>query len=215
MIKGPLGIWEFPILNNLVSRAAMLQAQNQRQVTGETKEVQAENGDGTVVVREVERVETPVEREQDDIIFPTEEGTEKQNRSIPVERADRDETVFIEQKDVVLNSRVDFEPSTVDIEGERISSPIKGDGFLKSFLVVVDSDQFDTFLEVDNSNIVREPYTELAQVTNELENISAYQKNGDYVISMRDYPFRQFVSAGIKPKTTPITVKRVRMEVER
>lgn len=221
MAKGPLGIWNFPILTRLVTRVVsentFTTESGSSEQGGENKEPPDEEQQqqtNTVVVREIERVPVPVEKEDSGIEFPTQEGTEKENRAVPVEREDRDETVFIEQKDVTLTDRVDFEPSSEDIEGDVISSPIQGQGVLKSFLVVVDSDQFQPFVEIDNSDVIREPFTEIQQVSSELEDISAYEDSGKFVFSIQDYPFQDFASVGIKPEEVPITIERIRVELE-
>lgn len=222
MTKGPLGIWNFPILTRIVTRVASVSAfstngGSQEEVETEDTQKQQqeqEQEENTVVIREIERVEVPVEKEDSGIEFPTQEGTEKQNRAVPVEREDRDETVFIEEKNVTLTDRVDFEPSSENIEGDVISSPVQGQGVLKSFLVVVDSDQFQPFVEIDNSDVIREPFTEIQQVSSELDGISAYEDSGMFVFSIQDYPFQDFASVGIKPEETPITIERIRVELE-
>lgn len=215
MIQGPLGVWKFPILNSLITRVVSTTSQAESNDDPSEEEVkEAEEDDRVVVVREVEQVPVSMEEEDSGIEFPMKEGQEQKDRGIPIEDETSDETLFIEQKDVELTSRVNFEPSTEDIEGNRIASPVEGEGTLKAFLVVVDSPDFEVFAEIDDSDIVRESFSELSTVSNELESISAYQDGDKHVVAIRGYPFQEFASAGIKPTSVPITVERIRMEIE-
>lgn len=222
MIEGPLGIWNFPLLNRMVSSGVLSQSEGASSTTVERTVVVKEQKEKGGKTEMDEDNHTPLEtfeganrtdKDRDDPV--TFEETVEQTGAVPVEDETADETFFIEERDVVLNSSVQYEPSSDDVNGDTNILPFRGEGTLDSVLVIVDSDQFEPFIEIDDEDVVKESFSDLQAVSNELESISAYEKDGQYVFSATGYSFQDWMSTGMRPLDTPVTIDRIRVEVSK
>lgn len=143
------------------------------------------------------------------IILSEEQG----QQPIELEEEEDDELFFIDEEDITVNGGVNFSPTSRDENGEVSQLPISGEGELDDFLVISETNQFEVTVEVDGYNVVDDTYQNLAGSTNELTHVSAYKRNGTYVVAVQDYSFKERFDAGVTPTSPPLTLKKFRTEV--
>jgi len=125
-----------------------------------------------------------------------------------------DELYYIQDKDVTLTNQTWYSPTGKDELMGIQNLPVKVEGTLDNFLVIADSSDFNVRVSIDEADVVKESYTDLAAVQNELTHVSAYEDEGSYVVSVTDYPFRERFNAQIRPTNPPLQLSRIRAELK-
>ena len=141
-----------------------------------------------------------------DELEDTEEPQTEEPKKVQLEDK---ELTFFERKNITRSTP--FDPESKD---GKESFPIRGRGSIDNILVQSESDTFGLFLRVDDDDIIdNESFTYLNSISQELSHISAYQRtDGDYIVSITDYPFTESVEFSIIP-TEETTFTLIRPEV--
>lgn len=130
----------------------------------------------------------------------------------PADVEDESEDLFFVQNENVMK-KVEFTPLSSDkptpLDGPGF--PVHAQGRLDSFIVVSDSRNFEVQVTVDNSDVVDDTFSRLATIQQELTHISAYQTQEKFVVSVQDYPFREFLNIIITP-SEEIEFELIRVE---
>jgi len=141
------------------------------------------------------------------------QGEPLQDKQTVNEAEPDDELYYIQDTDVTLNNQTWYSPSGTDELMGIQSLPINVEGELDSFLVIANSKDFRVRVSIDETDIISESYSDLATMQNELRHVSAYEKSGQYVVLVTDYPFRERFDVGIRPTSTPLSIDKTRVEV--
>lgn len=125
---------------------------------------------------------------------------------------DDDELYYIQDTGVRLTNNTWYSPKGEDELGGIQNLPLKVEGTLDNFLVIAESPYFKVRVSVDETDVIKDSYTDLAEISNELTHVSAYQKNGSYVVSVFDYPFRERIDTSVRPTNGALDITRIRTE---
>lgn len=81
---------------------------------------------------------------------------------------------------------------------------ITGTGTVYQILIESPSNDFEVYIMIDDSIIFDKPYSWFSDYTEELQNISAYLRDGKYYLSIRNLPFQEKLNVNIKVNTSII-----------
>jgi len=146
------------------------------------------------------------------------EDSDESGRVVPDfdDDEDDDEIIFIEERDVTLQTGVWNKPAADDTLSDLQNVPIEVSGHLDDFLVVADSTEYSVKVEVDDHNIVDDTFNFLRSYSDELSKISAYDTlDDDFVVAVGDYEFDERFNVEIKPNSEDVTFTIIRVEIER
>lgn len=99
-----------------------------------------------------------------------------------------------------------------DTDGEDL--PFNFEGQLNSLVVIADSDDFGVTVRVDDSEVVSDDYSQLSKYSDDLPNLSAYERNGQYIVVVTEYPFREVFSCTVDPHSE-VHFEKIRVEAVR
>lgn len=96
------------------------------------------------------------------------------------------------------------------LSGSRTMLDLSGRGTLRELLIIADSPDLLVALEVDSRQIVNHRLTELMEVSDLLENIDVFERNGSYVFRISSVHFLNRLRNILVPLTpsAQATVKR-------
>lgn len=155
-------------------------------------------------------------RSESDLTFEeklilSEEMFWRKNQVEVIEESDR--PFFVEMRDFTKNSP--FGPrrqdDATDPSDKQDDFPIKGRGKLDNLLIIADSDQYELNVAVDDRDVVDDSYSSLSSISDELEHVSAYNRDNEFITLVTDYPFEEGLYVTIKPLES-IFFYRVRAE---
>jgi len=161
-----------------------------------------------------------VDTEQDTADIPSNVGGELKGISEQVDFGPGDSSDKIRPTDKEVNrEELVFSQDTERIESRSFRPhddlPLRASGEIDNILMKSQSKDFRIYVEVDDAKVVDSAsYTELETVSNELSNISAYQRSdGSYVVNISDYPFSNDIDVSIAPQSQ-MTFDLVRTEIK-
>lgn len=117
-----------------------------------------------------------------------------------------DEVILIEEKNEEYHT--DHTPEEVD----KPSLPIVDEGELNSLVVIADDKEFKLTVRVDDNHVVDDTFEDLTRYSNDLPNVSAYERGSSAVIVVTEYPFVDRFSCHITPEKR-INFEKIRVEV--
>jgi len=90
----------------------------------------------------------------------------------------------------------------IPIQGERIVINKQGYGVLKEFLVKAESPNFQVRIVKDDEPLVWGGYQHYAEISQEVEEIEAYETDGLYVFKALDIEFKESLFVSVYTKET-------------
>lgn len=92
--------------------------------------------------------------------------------------------------------------------------PINASGQVDNILILSQDKTFSVYLEADDDRLLdNKSWSTINSNSQELPHVGGYQKqNGDYVLSISDYPFNEKLDFSIQP-TQETTFRTIRVEV--
>lgn len=130
----------------------------------------------------------------------------------PEKQESREEVIVIDQRDIT-RSRT-FSPTKNDTQDNTITFPIRDEGVLDSFVLQGNSDQFSVKVEIDDNTILDDEYTTIETFSDQLSHAGAFSRNGNFIVSVSNYPFNERVNIEITPLGgTEILFDLVRAEI--
>lgn len=127
-----------------------------------------------------------------------------------------DEVVFIEEREISLQTGVWNKPAADDTLSDLQKVPIEMNGYLEDLVIITDSPDFSVRVEVDDHNVIDDTFNFLQKYSDELSKVSAYDTlDDDYVVAACDYDFEEWFNIEIKPDNDDVTFTIIRVEIER
>ena len=83
---------------------------------------------------------------------------------------------------------------------------ISGSGKIRELMLITDSPEFNIYVELDNKPIINHSFTELQQLSEIMEEIDAFEKNGLFVFRATNLYFTEKCKVIVKP-AIKITIK--------
>lgn len=126
---------------------------------------------------------------------------------------DRDNFIFIEERDIQLSAGTFYNPSSLNDLDELEELPIEGSGELIDVIVIGQQSDYDVRVRVDDNEVIDDSYSYIESISGNLSRVSAFQSSGNYVVHVTDYKFTDWFSMGVRPNVD-MTFKTIRVEVE-
>ena len=98
------------------------------------------------------------------------------------------------------------------MEDEDVQMPVEGPGRVKQLMVLAREKNFAVTVEVDRKAVVDGTFTELQELSTEFTDVAAYEKNGEYLVNVTNYPFREQLKLAVAPGEE-ITFSELRAEI--
>jgi hypothetical protein len=87
-----------------------------------------------------------------------------------------------------------------EVEGVFELLSLSGRGRVRELLLVSTSPDFDLYVEVDGLELVNHSFRELEEVSEVLEEVDAFERNGHYVVRLRNLGFREKCLVVVRPR---------------
>jgi hypothetical protein len=160
-----------------------------------------------ILTRESQSPVREVEEEEDD--------TESGRALLEQQESEPSDVFFIEEQNVTLKAGVFNQPSAEDEIGSMQDLPIKQSGTLVDFVLIAEDSNFSVKVEIDEHDIIDDTYSYISDMSTELSRIGGYEdNNGNYVVHVADYDFRERLNVLIRPEDDNTTFKLIRLEAE-
>jgi len=89
---------------------------------------------------------------------------------------------------------------------------VKGrSGHLKEAVFKCSSSNFSIYLHIDNTAEINRTWSDFASISDDVDNITAIHRNGEYVLSLSDYHFRDEIILRLSGKR--LTFSRIYVKV--
>lgn len=144
------------------------------------------------------------------LIATEEDGQSEQNMMDDTQQ--KNGLILIQQRDFTISNQ--FTMSGEDELGDPVSMPITGEGFLDTFVIRTNNENFKVKTEIDDYNITDDEFNTLKNITTELSHIGAYTDNGTHVVAVSDYSFNERINIVISALPSfEIDVNLARVEI--
>ena len=154
-------------------------------------------------------------KEEEDTHSELEEHTSSDVALFNTKEVEDEDYFFIEERDVTLQKGVFNQLAAEDKVGDIQQLPIKQSGTLIDFVLIAEDSNFSVKVEIDEHDIIDDTYTYISDVSTELSKVGAYKDNdGNYVVHVTDYDFRERCNVLIRPENENTTFKLIRLEAE-
>lgn len=115
--------------------------------------------------------------------------------------------IDVRLKDIKVISEDIYSSRTLLKENETIDEILRfinitGTGTVYQILIESPSTDFEVYIMIDNSIIFDKNYAWFNTYSHELQNASAYLKDGNYYLSIRNLPFQERLNVNIKVNTS-------------
>lgn len=114
------------------------------------------------------------------------------------------ETLIDERRDVTISQKLRLSPTSSGFQ-------VEGPGMIDTVVIRGDSSDYAVEIETDSAVLIRDNWTALNTLSDDLTHISAYQDSGDSIVVVQDYPYREYSTVAIDPGSE-MTFERIRAE---
>jgi len=194
-------------------RTALMQVLDEEDVDGLEEDVTVDDEEvDEINTEDVENVDPHGEGDGDDILSGiTVDSPEEDTDENISENETQRETLYFFQLDNITRGGA-FRPKDESNDAENF--PLEASGQIETITIVSDSDTFETTFILDDDKVIDgTSWSELNSISQELAHIGAYQRSeGDYVLSISDYPFNEVVDLSIAPESET-TFSLIRVEI--
>lgn len=114
------------------------------------------------------------------------------------------ETLVDDRTDVTTDDEIRLAPGDGGFQ-------VEGPGMLDTFVVRSTDPDFKVKAETDKTLLIDDDWSTLHEFSGDLSHISAYEDDGDHIVVVQNYPYREWSTAAVDP-LSKMTFERIRGE---